>query len=79
MHKARQTGPLDSGGPVTDTVKTANDADPLVEQDRSSALMTVIFLCFAGMSVALMQTLVIPIQSELPESWAPPRPTPRGS
>ncbi|KQW47080.1 MFS transporter permease [Nocardioides sp. Root1257] len=52
---------------MTDTVKTANDADPLVEQDRSSALMTVIFLCFAGMSVALMQTLVIPIQSELPQ------------
>ena len=51
---------------MTDTVKTANDAEPLVVQDRSSALLTVIFLCFSGMSVALMQTLVIPIQSELP-------------
>ena len=52
---------------MTDTVKTANDVEPLVEQDRSSALLTVIFLCFSGMSVALMQTLVIPIQSELPD------------
>lgn len=52
---------------MTETVKTANDVGPLVEQDRSSALLTVIFLCFSGMSVALMQTLVIPIQSELPE------------
>jgi len=67
MHMARQTGPPIAGGLVTDTVKTANDAEPLVEQDRSSALLTVIFLCFSGMSVALMQTLVIPIQSELPD------------
>ena len=52
---------------MTETVKTASDAEPLVEQDRSSALLTVIFLCFSGMSVALMQTLVIPIQSELPQ------------
>ena len=52
---------------MTDTVKTANDAEPLVVQERSSALLTVIFLCFSGMSVALMQTLVIPIQSELPQ------------
>ena len=52
---------------MTDTVKTANDVEPLVVQERSSALLTVIFLCFSGMSVALMQTLVIPIQSELPQ------------
>jgi MFS family permease len=52
---------------VPDTAKTANDVEPLVDQDRSSALVTVIFLCFSGMSVALMQTLVIPIQSNLPE------------
>src|SRR3954452_25017894 len=67
MHKARRSGPPELGGRVTDTLKTANDAEPLVDQDRSSALTTVIFLCFAGMSVSLMQTLVIPIQSELPE------------
>ncbi|WP_051551497.1 MFS transporter [Nocardioides sp. URHA0020] len=52
---------------MTDTVKTANDVEPLVVQERSSALLTVIFLCFSGMSVALMQTLVIPIQTELPQ------------
>jgi MFS family permease len=52
---------------VTETAKTANDVEPLVAQERSSALLTVIFLCFSGMSVALMQTLVIPIQTELPD------------
>lgn len=52
---------------MTDTLKTAGDVEPLVDQERSAAWLTVIFLCFSGMSVALMQTLVIPIQSELPE------------
>jgi EmrB/QacA subfamily drug resistance transporter len=52
---------------VTDTVKTANDAEPLVDQGRSSALLTIIVLCFGGMSAALTQTLVIPIQIKLPE------------
>ncbi|MBA2955503.1 MFS transporter [Nocardioides sp. MAH-18] len=51
---------------VTDTVKTASEAEPLVDQPRSSALLTIIVLCFGGMSVALTQTLVIPIQIELP-------------
>lgn len=51
---------------VTDTVKTASQAEPLVDQDRSSALLTIVVLCFGGMSVALTQTLVIPIQIELP-------------
>src|SRR6478735_4831181 len=51
---------------VTDTVKTAGEAEPLVDQERSSALLTIIVLCFGGMSVALTQTLVIPIQIELP-------------
>ena len=52
---------------MTDTVKTADGVEPLVEQERSSALWTVIVLCFSGMSVSLMQTLVIPIQTELPD------------
>src|SRR6478609_10926606 len=51
---------------VTDTVKTAGEAEPLVDQERSSALLTIIVLCFGGMTVALTQTLVIPIQIELP-------------
>src|SRR6478752_7515344 len=51
---------------VTDTVKTAGEAEPLVDQERSSALLTIIVLCFGGMSVALTQTLVIPVQIELP-------------
>ncbi|WP_309504818.1 MULTISPECIES: MFS transporter [Nocardioides] len=51
---------------MTDTVKTASEAEPLVDQPRSSALLTIIVLCFGGMSVALTQTLVIPIQIELP-------------
>jgi MFS family permease len=67
MHKARaDPGRSTLEERVTETVKTANDAEPIVEQERSSAVLTVVFLCFAGMSVALMQTLVIPIQSELP-------------
>jgi MFS family permease len=42
-------------------------SNPTVEAKApASALMTVIVLCFGGMSAALMQTLVIPIQSELP-------------
>lgn len=52
---------------MTDTVKTASEAEPLVDQERSSALLTIIVLCFGGMSVALTQTLVIPIQIKLPE------------
>ena len=52
---------------MTDTLKTANDVEPLVVQERSSAMLTVVFLCFSGMSVALMQTLVIPIQTQLPD------------
>jgi len=48
-------------------MKTASEAEPLVDQDHRSAVLTVIVLCFSGMSVALMQTLVIPIQTELPE------------
>src|SRR6478736_1752538 len=51
---------------VTDTVKTASEAEPPVDQERSSALITIIVLCFGGMSVALTQTLVIPVQIELP-------------
>jgi MFS family permease len=35
-------------------------------QHGASAVLTVVFLCFSGMSVSLMQTLVIPIQSDLP-------------
>lgn len=48
-------------------LKTASEAEPLVDQGRRGAMLTVIVLCFSGMSVALMQTLVIPIQTELPE------------
>lgn len=33
----------------------------------SRALVTVVVLCFGGMSVSLTQTLVIPLQSELPQ------------
>ena len=33
---------------------------------RSRALLTVVVLCFGGMSVSLTQTLVIPIQQDLP-------------
>lgn len=51
---------------MTDTVKTASEAEPLVDQAPTSALLTIIVLCFGGMSVALTQTLVIPIQIELP-------------
>lgn len=59
--------PGHEGRHVTETVQGAHETDPLVDQRRSSAIVTVVFLCFAGMSVALMQTLVIPIQSELPQ------------
>jgi MFS family permease len=52
---------------VTDTIKTTDEVDPLVNQGRRAAVVTVIVLCFSGMSVALMQTLVIPIQTELPQ------------
>ena len=52
---------------MTDTIKTAGDAEPLVDQPPTKALWTVIVLCFSGMSVSLMQTLVIPIQSQLPD------------
>jgi EmrB/QacA subfamily drug resistance transporter len=42
-------------------------SNPTAEtQAPSSALLTVVVLCFGGMSAALMQTLVIPIQTELP-------------
>lgn len=47
-------------------VKTAHEPEPLVDQERSSAILTVVVLCFSGMTVALTQTLVIPIQLELP-------------
>ncbi|MBZ5739193.1 MFS transporter [Nocardioides mangrovi] len=52
---------------MTDTVQTAGPVDEDVQQEGASAVLTVVFLCFSGMSVALMQTLVIPIQSELPQ------------
>src|SRR6478735_1251058 len=52
---------------IVTEMKTASEAEPLVDQDHRSAVLTVIVLCFSGMSVALMQTLVIPIQTELPE------------
>jgi MFS family permease len=43
-------------------------SNPTVEAKApASALITVIVLCFGGMSAALMQTLVIPIQTELPQ------------
>ena len=51
---------------MTDSAQATHDVEPLVEQQRSSALLTIIVLCFGGMSVALTQTLVIPIQLELP-------------
>ncbi|MFC7496766.1 MULTISPECIES: MFS transporter [unclassified Nocardioides] len=51
---------------MTDTIRTADEVEPLVDQGRRTAMLTVIFLCFSGMSVSLMQTLVIPIQPELP-------------
>lgn len=51
---------------MTETTKTADEVDPLVDQGRRAAMITVVVLCFSGMSVALMQTLVIPIQPELP-------------
>ncbi len=38
----------------------------IVETKSSRALLTVVVLCFGGMSVSLTQTLVIPIQGELP-------------
>ncbi len=42
-------------------------SNPTTEtQAPASARLTVIVLCFGGMSAALMQTLVIPIQTELP-------------
>ena len=52
---------------MTDTIRTTDQEEPLVDQGRRAALLTVIVLCFSGMSVSLMQTLVIPIQTELPE------------
>lgn len=54
---------------MTDTIKTtatAEEVEPLVDQGRRAAALTVVVLCFSGMSVALMQTLVIPIQPDLP-------------
>ncbi|MDF1606233.1 MFS transporter [Nocardioides sp. YIM 152315] len=51
---------------MTDATRTADHADPQVDQGRRAAMLTVAVLCFSGMSVALMQTLVIPIQPELP-------------
>jgi MFS family permease len=36
-------------------------------QAPSSARLTVLVLCFGGLSASLMQTLVIPIQTELPQ------------
>ncbi len=46
----------------------SSPTDPTPEsQAPASALLTVVVLCFGGMSAALMQTLMIPIQSELPQ------------
>jgi MFS family permease len=38
-----------------------------VDSKHSRALLTVVVLCFGGLSVSLTQTLVIPIQGELPQ------------
>ena len=35
--------------------------------ESSKALITVVVLCFGGLSASLMQTLVLPIQGELPQ------------
>lgn len=51
---------------MTDVIKTAEEVEPLVDQGRRAAALTVAVLCFSGMSVSLMQTLVIPIQPDLP-------------
>lgn len=48
-----------SSSPAADTGPPAEVAAP------SRAWLTVVVLCFGGMSVALMQTLVIPIQGQL--------------
>lgn len=40
-------------------------SSPATSTDR--ALVTVVVLCFGGMAASLMQTLVIPIQGQLPE------------
>ena len=51
---------------MTETVEATSQVDEDVQQEGASAVLTVVFLCFSGMSVALMQTLVIPIQPDLP-------------
>ena len=43
-----------------------NDSPTSEAQAPTSAWLTVVVLCFGGMSAALMQTLMIPIQTELP-------------
>ncbi len=47
---------------------TSDVLSPAPEAGTSKALLSVIVLCFGGLSAALTQTLVIPIQSELPRS-----------
>ncbi len=39
----------------------------IVDSGHTRALLTVVTLCFGGLSASLTQTLVIPIQGELPE------------
>ncbi|HMD11986.1 MAG TPA: MFS transporter [Marmoricola sp.] len=46
---------------------TSDVSSPAPEAGTSKALLSVIVLCFGGLSAALTQTLVIPIQSELPQ------------
>ena len=46
---------------------TCDVSSPAPEAGTSKALLSVIVLCFGGLSAALTQTLVIPIQSELPQ------------
>ena len=61
-----------SSEPTTDAraardATTAPGASNEVDTEPSKALITVVVLCFGGLSASLMQTLVIPIQTQLPE------------
>ncbi|GAB33259.1 MFS transporter, partial [Gordonia otitidis] len=52
----------------TDSSSTVQGSLPHVENKTATgAVATVIVLCFGGLVAALMQTLVIPIQPELPQ------------
>ncbi|WP_081585993.1 MFS transporter [Tsukamurella sp. 1534] len=55
--------------PVTSTVSTTGEhsAAGAGSSRRNHPLVTVVILCFGGMVAALMQSLVIPIQPELPQ------------